>query len=286
MSRIKIIVDNSSDIPEDIAEKYNIGMLRILSIFGTKSYVPGVDITNAEFYDMLDASPKIPTTSQTPYAELRDYLADEAEKNDTVIYFTISAKASGQYNSARLACREIKEENPNADIRIVDSEKFSLYIANAAVRAVVLAEEGKSADEIIEDFKTYIKKWRCYLLVNDLKYLQKGGRVSKATAFVGNLLDIKPVLTIEHGLVESMENLRGNKKLIKKLIDKIEDDPDFDTENPEFLVVQSGSETGETVCGELRERFGSGCVRMYSEFGPIVGTHVGRNAFAVIPRIK
>lgn len=286
MSKIKIVVDNSSDIPAHIAEKYNIGVMKFLSIFNDKTYVPGENMTNSEFYDMLDASKKVPTTSQTPYAVLHDYFAEKAKHYDTVIYFTISAKASGQYNTMHLVRDEIKEENPDADIRIIDSEKFSLYIANAAVEAAKAADEGKSPDEVTDVFKSEIKRWRCYLLVDDLKYLQKGGRVSKATTFVGNLLDVKPVLTIENGLVESMDKLRGSKRVIKKLIQKIEDDEDFDDDNPEFLVVHSSAETGEAVCGALRDEFGDTCVRMYSEFGPIVGTHVGRKAFAIICKIR
>ena len=286
MTDVKIVVDNSADMPPELAKKYDIGIVNFLSIFGEETYISGVNMTNQEFFDKLESYDGFPKTSQTPYAELYDYFLKEARAHETVIYFTISAKASGQNNTMHLVRDEILEEYPEADIRIVDSEKFSLYIANAAVNACEAAIADKSVDEIIEGFKKDVKAWRCYLLVDTLKYLEKGGRVSKTTAFVGNLLDIKPILTIEHGLVESMDKLRGKKKLIDKLIDKIKDDPDFDSENPEFLVVQSNEETGQKVCEKLYDEFGDGCIRMYSEFGPIVGTHVGRNAFAIICKIK
>ncbi len=286
MTDVKIVVDNSADMPPELAERYNIGIVNFLSIFDGQTFVSGVNMTNAEFYDKLEMYDGVPTTSQTPYAELYDYFLKESRAHKTVIYFTISSKASGQYNTMHLVRGEIMEEYPEADIRIVDSEKFSLYIANGAVNACEAAKAGKSADEIIEGFKRDVKAFRCYLLVDTFKYLEKGGRVSKTTAFVGNLLDIKPILTIEHGLVEAMDKLRGKKKLIEKVIDKIKDDPDFDSESPEFLVVQSNDETGRKVCEKLREEFGEGCIRMYSEFGPIVGTHVGRNAFAIICKIK
>ncbi|MBQ7574470.1 MAG: DegV family protein [Clostridia bacterium] len=286
MSDIKIVVDNSADMPAELAKKYDIGVINFLSIFGEDAYESGVNMTNDEFYDMLEQYDGVPTTSQTPYAVMYDYFLDEARKHKSVIYFTISAKASGQYNTMHLVRDEILEEYPEADIHIVDSEKFSLYITSGAVEAAKAAEDGKSVDEVIDIFLKEEKKWRCYLLVDTLEYLKKGGRVSKATAFVGGLLDIKPILTIEHGLVESMDKLRGNKKLITKLIDKIKDDPDFDSENPEFLVVQSDEEKGQKVIAELEDEFDEGCVRIYSEFGPIVGTHVGRGAFAIICKIK
>lgn len=283
---IKIVVDTSSDIPADIAEKYDIGILSFLSIFGEDSFVTGVDLSNEEFYRRLESSEKIPTTAQTPYGDMYDYLLEQAKTHDCVIYFTISSKGSGQYQTARLVTEEIAEEYPQGDIRIVDSEKFSLYIARTAVHAAELAAAGKTPDEIIKDCAGYIKSWRCYLLVDTLKYLEKGGRINKTAAVVGTLLDIKPILTIEHGLVESMDKLRGKKKLVEKLIDKIKEDEDLDLENPRFLVVQSDSSRGEEACEKLEEEFGSGCVEMYSEFGPIIGTHVGPGAFAIIAGIK
>ena len=283
---IKIVVDTSSDIPADVAKKYNIGILSFLSIFGEESYVTGVELTNAEFYKKLESSDKIPTTAQTPYGDMYDYLLEQAKTHDSVIYFTISSKGSGQYQTANLVAEEIAEEYPEGDIHIVDSEKFSLYIAQTAVYAAELAAEGKTPSEIIADCAEYIKSWRCYLLVDTLKYLEKGGRINKTAAVVGTLLDIKPVLTIENGLVESMDKLRGKKKLVEKLIDKIKEDEDFDSENPRFLVVQSDSARGEEVCKKLEDEFGNGCVRMYSEFGPIIGTHVGPGAFAIIAGIK
>lgn len=283
---IKIVVDTSSDIPADVAKKYNIGILSFLSIFGEESYVTGVELTNAEFYKKLESSDKIPTTAQTPYGDMYDYLLEQAKTHDSVIYFTISSKGSGQYQTANLVAEEIAEEYPEGDIHIVDSEKFSLYIAQTAVYAAELAAEGKTPAEIIADCAEYIKSWRCYLLVDTLKYLEKGGRINKTAAVVGTLLDIKPVLTIENGLVESMDKLRGKKKLVEKLIDKIKEDEDFDSENPRFLVVQSDSARGEEVCKKLEDEFGNCCVRMYSEFGPIIGTHVGPGAFAIIAGIK
>ena len=122
-------------------------------------------------------------------------------------------------------------------------------------------------------------------MVDTLKYLEKGGRLSKAAAFVGTMLDIKPILTIEHGLVESLDKLRGKKKLLDKLIAKIQDDSDFDAENPKFLIVQSDEDKGQEACEKLRDEYGEDCIEMYGEFGPLIGTHVGRGAIAILVKI-
>lgn len=286
MENIKIIVDTSSDIPHDIAEKYNIGILSFLSIFGEETFISGVNLSNKEFYEKLTSSDIIPTTAQTPYGDMYDYLLTQAQNYKTVIYFTISSKGSGQYQTAYLVSNEIKEDYPDTDIRIVDSQSFSLYIARTAVYAAELAKSGCTPEEIISKSLDFIKTWKCYLLVDTLKYLEKGGRINKTAAVVGTLLDIKPILTIHDGLVENMDKLRGKKKLVDKLIEKIQDDPEFDAENPRFLVVHSDEKRGTEACQKLEEIFGSGCVQMMSEFGSIIGTHTGPGAFAIISGIK
>lgn len=286
MADIKIIVDSGSDIPQEIADKYDIGIISFLSLFGEEQYVQRVDITNEEFFDKLESFDGFPTTSQTPYGDMYDFFSKQCSENKSVIYFALSSAASGQYQTANLVKNEILEENPEADFHIVDTQTFSLYIARTAVHAAQMVQEGKNAQEIITECENYIKTWRAYLLVDTLKYLEKGGRLSKAAAFVGTMLDIKPILTIEHGLVESMDKLRGKKKLLDKLIEKIQDDPDFDADNPKFLVVQSDAEKGEETLEKLRDEFGEDCIEMYGEFGPLIGTHVGRGAIAIIPRIK
>lgn len=286
MADIKIIVDTGADIPPKTAEKYDIGIISFLSLFGEEQYIQGVDITNDEFFDKLETFEGFPTTSQTPYGDMYDFFSKQCEENKSVIYFALSSAASGQYQTANLVKNEILEENPNADFHIVDTEKFSLFIAQTAVHAAQMAKNGESVNNIIEECKKYIEKWRAYLLVDTLKYLEKGGRLSKASAFVGTMLDIKPILTIEKGLIESMDKLRGKKKLIDKLIEKIQENPDFDSDNPKFLVVESDKKKGDEAIEKLRSEFGEDCIEMYGEFGPLIGTHVGRGAIAIIPRIK
>ena len=286
MADIKIFVDTSADMPEEIRKKYDIGIIRFLTLFGEKSYVSGVDITNEEFYEKIKNEGIMPTTSQTPYADMFDILKSESEKHDTVIYFTISSKGSGQNHTAHMVADEIKEENPDADIRIVDSMTYSVYIASAAVYAAQLRDEGKNADEIINGFFEYIKTWEVYLIVGDLKYLQKGGRITKTAAIVGNLLDIKPVLTKRNGLIEPLDKIRGSKKLIKKIIALMKDNPNFDEDKNEFIVIDSDKEIGNSMIEALRDEFGDINITMYSEFGPIVGTHTGPGCLALLFKIK
>lgn len=287
MADIKIVVDTGSDIPDDVLKKYNMGIVSFITLFGEQQYVQRRDITNAQFFDMQEKFDGVPKSSQTPYGDMYDYFKKECDEHESVIYFALSSAASGQFQTANLVKQEILEENPKADFHIFDSYKFSLYIAQTAVHAAELAAAGKSVEEIIADCHDYIVSWRCYLLVDTLEYLQKGGRLSKTAAFVGTLMDVKPILTIENGLVESLDKIRGKKKMIDKLIEKITDDEDVDTDNPEFMIVESDADRYEEAAEKLREEFGENTkITMHGEFGPLIGTHVGRGAVAIIPRIK
>ena len=287
MAKYKIFIDTAADMSMEMAEANGFGVLKFLSIFGEETYVTGTGITNEEFYKKLDESNKIPTTSQTPYGEFYDTLRDASLENDTVIYFTISSKGSGQHNTALMIRDEILEnDNPNADIRIFDTMTYSIYITSVALYAKELLDGGMGVDETLEKCREYINSWGVFLLVDTLKYLEKGGRINKASAVVGTLLDIKPVLSVKDGLIESVEKLRGRKKIYKKLVELIRETPDFDSENPEFAIIHSNEEYAKQMIDTLKEEFGIEDVKHYLEFGPIIGTHVGRGGLGVLFRLK
>lgn len=286
MGTYKIFVDTGADIPEDVAEKNGIGVIRFLSIFGETSYVTGTEMTNDKFYEMLEKSDTIPTTSQTPYGDFYEQLKEASLSYDTVIYFALSSNASGQYNTACMIKNEILEEdNPNADIRIFDTKTFSLYIGATALYAKELLDNGMDVDEVLEKSRAYIDSWQCYILVDTLKYLEKGGRITKTSAIVGSLLDIKPVLTINNGLIEPVEKLRGSKKVFKKLINLVRENPDFDDKKCEFMIGHSNDEYGQEVKSLIKEEFGVD-IKGYFELGPIIGTHIGPGTLGLLFRLK
>lgn len=283
---IKIYTDTSSDMPEEIREKYDIGMFRFLSVFDGKSYVTGKDIDNKQFYEMLKNSDKIPTTSQTPVADMYDELLAASKEYDTVIYITISSKGSGQYGTACMLREQILDgDNPNADIRIVDSMKYSLYLTSAAIKAAQMAQEGASADDIVAECEKEFASWDVVLLVDSLEYLEKGGRINKAAAVIGSLLDIKPVLTIRDGIIDSVAKMRGKKKLMSKLIDMALEDERYDSDKNEVMIVHSDNDKLNEMLEILKDEHDIQPV-MVSEFGPIVGTHTGPGTIALIYKIK
>lgn len=273
-------------MPEEIREKYDIGMFRFLSVFDGKSYVTGKDIDNKQFYEMLKGSDKIPTTAQTPVADMYDELLAASREYDTVIYLTISSKGSGQYSTACMVRDQIlDDDNPDADIRIIDSMKYSLYLTSAAVKAAEMAQSGASADDIVAACEHEFASWDVVLLVDTLEYLEKGGRINKAAAVIGSLLDIKPVLNIQDGIIGSVAKLRGKKRLISKLVDMALEDERFDADKKEVMIVHSDADKLAEMTEILSDEYGIQPV-LVSEFGPIVGTHTGPGTIALIYRIK
>ena len=286
MSKVKIFVDTGADLSEQTRKEYDIDIINFLCVFDETSYVAGEELSVEEFYEKLLASDKLPTTSQTPPGVMYDKLSQAAKEYDTVIYFTLSSKASGQYNNARFNSEQIKEENPDADIRIVDTMNFSIFIGETAILCRKLLNDGMGVDDAIAESLKFIESHDAYVLVDDLKFLEMGGRITKTAAIVGGLLDIKPVLGIREGLVAPLEKLRGKKKMYKKLMELIRENPEFDETSDEFYIVDSNSEYGDAMIEAVCEEFGvEDVVRRY-QFGPIIGTHIGNGAVGVMFKKK
>lgn len=287
MKDIKIVIDTSADFPLEKTAEYGFGMLHFISVFGETSYVTGLELSNEEFFKKLTEGDIMPTTAQTPYGDMHDYLLQQCKEHDSVIYFVISSKGSGQYNTARLVKSEIEEEYPEADLHIVDTMTYSVYISRMALYARDMIQNGEEdIEKIIKESVDYVQNWKCFFLVDTLKYLEKGGRINKATAVMGSLLDIKPILGVDDGIIAAHDKLRGKKKLVDKLIEKVEEWEDLDRENPHFLIIHYNEEKALEAKEKLEEKFGEGCIDIFEEFGPIVGTHVGPGAFAIMAKNK
>ncbi len=286
MSDIKIVVDSSADLSQEILGKYNISEIPMMSVFGETSYVIGKDMSTDKFYDLLKTSGIHPTTSLTPYATMYEKLLEESKKHKTVIYFTISSKASGQNHSAHLVLDDILENgNPDADIRIVDTMSFSMLIGSGAIKAAEMAENGKSPEEIIETVTEFINKWHVLFVVNDLMYLEKGGRLRKSTAILGSLLDIKPVLTVNDGLIEAETKLRGKKKICNKICNLIHEDENFDENDGHFIILHSDDALAKEAYDTINDEFKVKDITI-CKLGPLIGTHTGDGIVAFAYRTK
>lgn len=211
---IKIICDSMSDVPKEIIQKYNIEVLPLTIMLNDNEYEDGINLTNNDFYKMLRESESIPKTSQVTYAKFIKVF--EKYKGIDVLYISGSSSASGTYQSAVLA----KSEGYD-NVRIFDTKSLSIGSGLFVVKACEMIEQGYSIDEILDKLENLKGKESVLFSVNTLEYLSKGGRISSTKAKIGNLLNIKPVLGIEEGLVSLKTQVRGTKQMYLSLINGV-----------------------------------------------------------------
>ncbi len=232
MNNIKIICDTMNDVPQDVVDKYDIDVLPATIIFNEKEYKAGVDLNGDEFYKMLRESKEIPKTSQITYATFSEVFNKYINEGKTVLYLAGSSVSSGTYQSAMLAKSDI--EGP---LYIFDTYSLCIGGGMLAKEAAIMAEEGKSIEEIIEKLEELKDKVQVYFSVDALDHLHKGGRISGAKAAVGTLLNIKPILKIEDGLVKQKSQVRGSKKIMSGLMDKLTEEVSGDFSDIDVYVA-------------------------------------------------
>ncbi|WP_250675323.1 DegV family protein [Paraclostridium ghonii] len=224
MSNIKILCDTMNDVPENIMEEYDIEVLPTTIIFEGKEYQAGVDIGEDEFYKLLRSTESIPSTSQITYATFKETFEKYINEGKKVLYLAGSSAASGTYQSSIIAKNDIE-----GDIYIFDTYGLSIGGGILIGEAAKMANEGHDIEYIMEKLESQKENINVYFSVDSLDYLQKGGRISGTKAAIGTLLNIKPILKIEDGLVKQKTQVRGSKKIIPSLIEqlKLETGEDF-----------------------------------------------------------
>ena len=213
---IKFIIDSASDILPSEAEALGLIHLPLKVLFGEQEFSDSVDLTHKEFYEKLIETDIFPTTSQVNPDAFATAFQKVTEAGDTAIVITLSGKLSGTYQSAMIAADDFEGK-----VFVIDSESVTIGERILLQRGLALRDQGLSAAEIVEKLNEEKHHIRLLALLDTLEYLKKGGRISAAVAFTGNILSIKPVIAIENGEVSLVGKARGSKKgnnLLRELI--------------------------------------------------------------------
>lgn len=275
-NKVRIIVDSAADLVPAVKEKLTV--LPMTLRFGDNEYTDGVDITNKEFYEKLIESDEIPTTSQIGPMAFEKAYKEALSQDEDVVVIAVSSKLSGTYQSACIAKEEV-----GGNIYVVDSLSVAVGEGILAEYAVRLVEEGKSAEEIAEILTQKRSDIRVVAMLNTLEYLKKGGRISKTVAFAGELLSIKPVVSIMEGEVNILGKARGSKQANNLLVKEIEAAGGVDFTMP-LLLGYTGVEDSllrKYVDDSHALWEGQGDKLRYTSIGSIIGTHAGPGAVAV-----
>lgn len=278
MRKIRVVTDSTADIPISVREQYGIEMVPLKVHFGNETYQDAVTIQSEQFYEKLVQTDSLPTTSQpSPVDFLETYKRLAEEPDVEIISIHISSALSGTYQSAVLA-KSLLDEKVN--IKIIDSKSACYGLGMLVVAAAEAAKEGKSLTECAQIVQQLRNQTKLYFMVDTLEYLQKGGRIGKAAALFGSLLNIKPILTIDDsGEVAPVDKVRGQKKAMGRIIELLQHD--YADKEINVMVAHSNAQnTADELSALMKEHFQ---VRElgFTSIGPVIGTHVGPGAAAV-----
>lgn len=274
----RIITDSASDIPQETAEKWGITVMPIHTRFGEEEYLDGVTLKPEQFFEKLVKTDEIPRTSQiTPY-EFGQEFQKAVDAGESVLCITMSAGVSGTYHSACTAAAEY-----GSSVRVIDSRQFCISLYVLIQYACICRDKGMSMEETGDAIEKVKGRVHVISVFATLEYLRLGGRISSAAALAGNLLSIKPVITVRDGVVEVISRARGTKKALKMAVDFIRQVGGIDESMPRCLGFTGASEAVMTS-------FLSDHAAAYKDYvsgltivpvGATVGTYAGPGAVAL-----
>jgi DegV family protein with EDD domain len=271
---VKIVTDSTSDLPKEFAESLGISVIPLNVHFGTDVFKDGIDIKPDAFYEKLISGSQLPTTSQPSVGDFLNLYDDLAKNNEEIVSVHISDKLSGTLNSARQAKEQYKG---TARIETVDSKHGSMGLGLIAVQASRVAKNGGNVDDVLSSISQSIDSVKFFVLLDTLEYLQKGGRIGKARAFMGNLLKLKPILSTRDGEVFPFERARSRIKGIDRIFSLVEESLPLSDLAVFYSTTQSEA---EDFADRLSQFIPSGDIIM-SQIGPVVGTHAGPGVIGV-----
>jgi DegV family protein with EDD domain len=274
---IRIVTDSTADLPKQLAEELGISVVPVYVRFGEEVYLDRVDISEDEFYQRLEKTTVHPSTVQPGPQDFLEVYRKLSPKADGIVSIHISSKLSGTYNSAVMAKDMLDTKCP---VEVVDTQMVTMGLGLLVIAAATMAKKGESADKIVKEVKKTIPKIHLLCLFDTLKYLLLGGRIGKAKALLGSILNVKPMITIKDGEVVPAGQVRTRAKGIDKLLEFGQN-----AKNIQDLAVVYSTTPDEAQ--NLAERLGSVFdrkrIRM-SRVGPALGVHIGPGALIVVTR--
>lgn len=273
---IRIVIDSTADVTQEIIEKHNLKMVPLKVNFENESYLDKVELTTSMFFDKLAQAEKSPTTSQPSPGDFVQAFSEVLLEGDQVLGIFLASELSGTYDSARMAREMIGSDN----IRIVDSKSVCLGAFALILEAIELVNQKKGIDEIVNELERVKGSIVAVAGLDTLKYLEKGGRLSKGQAVIGSILNIKPVIGIKDGAVSVIDKVRGKNKMIKWLDEWIEKN-NFDLSDKTVLLFHGQSYDQLKALREVIEEKYKIKNIIEQEVGAVIGTHSGPGVLGI-----
>ncbi len=278
MHKVAIVTDSTSYLPKVLRDQYDVKMVPLNVIFENESYQEEKEISAEDFYQQVREGSKLPKTSQPAVGQFADLYEKLAEEGYTdVIVITLSSEISGTFQSAQSATTMVE----SIDVHVFDSEISSMPQGFFVLEAAKMAQEGQAAKVIVSRL-TVIRAngIPAYFMVDDLSHLHRGGRLSGAQFFVGNLLQVKPVLRFVDKRIVPYEKIRTRKKAIKRLFELIHEDIKPEDKATISVIHANREEEAKEYADELQKDYPNSEI-IISYFGPVIGTHLGEGSIGL-----
>ena len=278
---IKVFTDSTSYIPKELQEKYNIGILSLSVSLDDREYLEA-ETDNEEFFDHMSKSSNFPKSSQPSADAVRAAFEEEIKKGNKIVGVFLSSKMSGTFHTVSMVRNQLDLKYPDACIMLIDSKSNSMQLGLAALAAAEASAAGDDIDAVVKAAEETIMRTRFIFIPRNLKYLEKGGRIGRAQALLGNALKLIPILTVIGGETDTMAKVRTFKKATAKLIEILK--TDIEKLGIDKLVIShiNAKDKAKEILDTLKEFVNIEIV--ISNIGPVIGAHVGPGAIGLVYR--
>jgi DegV family protein with EDD domain len=277
MPGIKVVTDSAQDFAPEFMEKRGIAVVPLTVHFGEESFKDGYELGGQAFYDKLTSSGILPRTSQPSPAAFQEVFEKLTADGSSVMAITLSSGVSGTYQSAVIARADL----PGRDITVIDSKQASCGHGLMAIRASEMAHAGEPLEKIVAAVNKMIASMVTLFSVDTLDYLAKNGRIGRAQHFLGTLLKMKPILSLDkEGFVTAVERVRGKGKVIPRLVEVAEERAG--TKRLQALAISHANcpDDARRLKEAVLQRFETDEV-YESQIGPVIGSHAGPGTIAM-----
>ena len=277
MKKVAILTDSTAYLPQDQMEKYGISSVPLAVIWGEETFEDGVTITPEEFYIRLKTAKIMPSTSQPSVGKMQDAFKVLLDQNYEVLGIFISSKLSGTMQSA-LQAQEMLPKT--SKVEVLDSETTTLAMGFQVLAAARAAADGASLDECRAMAEQARQKSGVYFMVDTLEFLYRGGRIGGGARFLGTALNMKPILYMHNGKIESLERVRTKGKALDRLIELVGEKCAGKTPIRLASSHATSPEEAETLVAKAKERLNP-VETIIGELSPVIGSHVGPGTVAL-----
>ncbi len=276
---LKLFADSACDLPLSFYEENNVELISLQVHIDDQEYQDLYSIQPEQVYQEIRAG-KMPKTSQASPQRLQELFTDLGKSGESGLYIAMSSGLSGTYQTAVMVKNQIKEQFPDLDLTIIDSKAVSLGYGMTVMAVAEKIKNNEPKEDIIKFAQSNCDRMEHLFTIGDLEFLAAGGRLSRSSAFFGGLLNIKPLLHVEEGKLVPLEKIRGKKKLLKRILDLMEE-RGIDLENQLIGICHGDDEeTALAMKSMIEERFGT--KNFYIRLiGAIVASHAGPGTLAV-----